>query len=72
MGNVFMQPVFQAPLQLKSVPDQDFWDQIQKLDELSELFDHTPNGFSITINSGEQKTSIPFIRFRKNISSVKS
>ena len=72
MGTVYMQPVFQAPLDLKSIPDQEFWDQIKKLDEVSEQFTDTPNGFSVSMNVNKQNINIPFVRFRKSISSVKS
>ncbi len=60
-----MHKVFQMPLELRQLPDEEFWQKINQIDELSEQFDQTANGFAISISTGEKELDIPFIRFKR-------
>lgn len=67
-----MHKVFQMPLELRQLTDEEFWQKVNQIDELCEEFEHTSWGFSLAINSSETEMDIPFIRFKKTFPSKTS
>lgn len=60
-----MYKVFQLPLELRQLTDDEFWQRVNQLDELSEQFEDTSGGFAVSISTGEKDLDIPYIRFKK-------
>ncbi len=67
-----MYKVFQLPLELRQLSDDEFWQKVNQVDELSEEFEGTSSGFAISIASGDKDLDIPFIRFKKTFPSKES
>jgi hypothetical protein len=54
--------------QTMKMTDEEFWQHIEQLDNLSENIANESGGFSLKIQTGTGKTySVPFVRFSKTI-----
>lgn len=67
-----MQTFFQLPLELMQLSDDEFWSNINQLDELTDQIDVSAGGFAVTLSNGDKQVKIPFIRFKKTLPSDES
>lgn len=67
-----MQTLFQLPTELVALSDDEFWQRVEQIDELSAQLETNTGAFAITMSTGDKQTTIPFIRFKPTFPSSKS